>query len=431
VDSPVQLTRLASARRWVVQLVVDPERRRRSAILAEYLADPRRRNWTIAVVGALAVLLIGGAMIRTSSARMSRIPIAKVKRAPVTIKVTEIGDLRAANQITISAANDKQILWLIPEGSMVKEGDTLLVFESEKYVISTNEANSSLQVEKSNLVKALNDLEAQKAREESAKQRLESLTELAGKGFVTGGEVEQARLDYLELQSRTRSLKAAVDAARATVSRAASALDQEERKLRQGVILAPRAGLVVYALTGQGEEQHKIATGMTPFQGMDLMYLPDVSSMLVDTEINEVDLAKVRRGLTTTISLDAYPGVKFRGEVQAVANLARRKINRTTGRPTGARVFDVTVKVLDSDPRLKPGLTATVDIIVSDYNQALVVPVEAVFFNDRDEAIVYVKRRGRVEERSVVLGESNDRVMIIQSNLKEGEEVLLGRPASA
>ena len=187
----------------------------------------------------------------------------------------------------------------------------------------------------------------------------------------------------------------------------------------------------MYALTGQGEEQHKIATGMTPFQGMDLMYLPDVSSMLVDTEINEVDLAKVRRGLTTTISLDAYPGVKFRGEVQAVANLARRKINRTTGRPTGARVFDVTVKVLDSDPRLKPGLTATVDIIVSDYNQALVVPVEAVFFNDRDEAIVYVKRRGRVEERSVVLGESNDRVMIIQSNLKEGEEVLLGRPASA
>ena len=74
---------------------------------------------------------------------------------------------------------------------------------------------------------------------------------------------------------------------------------------------------------------------------------------------------------------------------------------------------------------------ADVDIIVSDYNQALVVPVEAVFFNDRDEAIVYVKRRGRVEERSVVLGESNDRVMIIQSNLKEGEEVLLGRPASA
>src|SRR5205814_9103188 len=61
---------------------------------------------------------------------------------------------------------------------------------------------------RSNLVMALSDLEAQKAREESANQRLQSLTELAGKGFVTGGEVEQARLDYLELKSRTRSLAA-------------------------------------------------------------------------------------------------------------------------------------------------------------------------------------------------------------------------------
>jgi len=139
----------------------------------------------------------------------------------------------------------------------------------------------------------------------------------------------------------------------------------------------------------------------------------------------------VRSGLPATISLDAYPGVKFRAEVRSVANLARRKINRTTGRPTGARVFDVTVKVLDQDPRLKPGLTASVDIIVSDHQRALIVPVEAVFFNDRDEPVVYVRQHGRVEERPVGLGESNDRVMIIESNLKEGEEVLLGRPSSA
>ena len=57
--------------------------------------------------------------------------------------------------------------------------------------------------------------------------------------------------------------------------------------------------------------------------------------------------------------------------------------------------------------------------------------MEAVFFNDREEPRVYVKAHGRVAERPVVLGESNDRVIIIQSNLKEGEEVLLGRPSSA
>jgi len=418
------------ARMSVAESLTRPNGRRKTTVL-ELFSDPRRRVVTVVgLLALLAVTLAGGAMIQTGHGRASRIPAATVKREPVTIKVTEIGELRAENQITISAPNDKQILWLVPEGTLVKEGDKLVMFESEKYVISRSEAQSSLQVERANLVKAENDLEAQKAREESAHQRYQSLAELAGKGFVTGGEVEQARLDYLELKARTRSLKAAVDAATATVNRASGAVAQEDRKLRAGVLVAPRAGLVVYATTGTGEDQRKVTTGMTPFEGMDLLYLPDVSSMLVETEINEVDLAKVRPGLKALLSLDAYPGVKFRGEVRSVANLARRKLSHATGRPTGARVFDVTVKVLEQDPRLKPGLTATVDIIVSEHQQAVVVPLEAVFFNDRDEPVVYVRRHGRPEERPVVLGESNDRVMIIQKNLKEGEEVLLGRPSS-
>ncbi|HEY3216878.1 MAG TPA: efflux RND transporter periplasmic adaptor subunit, partial [Candidatus Eisenbacteria bacterium] len=386
---------LKAARRWLAAFLAEPNQRRKTMIL-ESLADPRRRRQAlmVAIGGVLVVLattLIGAAMIQSNLGRVARIPAVKAKREPVTIKVTEIGELKAENQITISASNDKQILWLVPEGTLVKEGDRLVMFESEKYVISRSEAQSSLQVERANLVKAQNDLEAQKAREESAHQRFQSLSELAAKGFVTGGEVEQARLDYLELKSRTRSLRAGIDAADATVNRAASAVEQEERKLRAGVILAPRAGLVVYATSGSGEDQHKIATGMTPFEGMDLLYLPDVSSMLVETEINEVDLAKVRPGLEALISLDAYPGVKFRGEIRSVANLARRKLSHATGRPTGARVFDVTVKVLDQDPRLKPGLTATVDMIISDHERALVVPLEAVFYNDKDEPVIYVK----------------------------------------
>ena len=424
------MVRLEPARRWTAEFVTGPNPRRR-AMIAEFLADPRRRNLSLLAGGAFAVILVGGWMVHANYGRSARVPVVKVGRADVTIKVTEIGELRAESQYTVSSQSDKQVLWLIPEGTMVKEGDTLVVFESEKYSITRDEAQANVRVEQANLVKAQNDLEAQKAREESANQRYQSLLELAKKNFVTGGEVEQARLDYLELKSHTRSLVASVDAAEATVGRVSAAVDQANRRLRQGVALAPHAGLVVYATTGSGDEQHKITTGITPFDGMELIYLPDVSSMLVNTEINEVDLAKVQRGLKAWISLDAYPGVKFRGEVRAVANLARRKLNHTTGRPTGARVFDVTVHVLDQDPRLKPGLTATVEIIASEHPRALVVPLEAVFYDGKDEPIVYVRRGGRVEEQSVVVGESDDRVMIIQKNLKEGDEVLLGRPSPA
>ncbi len=359
--------------------------------------------------------------------------------------------------MTISAVTDKQILWLAPEGKWVEEGDTLIVYESEKYVISRGEAQSGYLVTRADVTKAMSDLEAQKAKEEGARQNYESLAELGKKGYVMESEVEQARLAYMELKSRTGSFQAAVEAARANLQRARSAVDQQERKLRQGVVRAPRAGLVVYALTGEQDNPKKICVGMTPFEGMDLMYLPDVSSMMVDTEISEVDVAKIKIGLPVEIRLDAYPDVVFKGEVRFIADLAKRKFSRITGKATGAKVFNVTIKVLDRDIRLKPGLTATLDIIVNEYEDAPYLPLEAVFLDAQNRTVVYTKKREKIairpvstvgllhhmmdyvqyvkgtrkiEALPVVIGESNDRVAVVKEGLEEGQEVLLVRPTS-
>ena len=375
-----------------------------------------------AVVGAWALLGKGR--------ELDRIPTTKVKRGQVTVKVTESGELRALSQVTISAVTDKQIQWLVPEGTYVRTGDRLIVFESQKYVIATGEAQSALDVERANLKKAQSDQESQMNKEEAARKHYESLPELAKKGYIQQSEVDDARLAYLSAKSQTRAMAAAVDAAKANVERAGRAMAEQFRKLNQGVIRAPRAGVVVYASSGNAEEARKISVGMTPFEGMDLLYLPDISSMLVDAQISEVDLSKVRVGLPAEITLDAFPGVHFKGEVVTIGNLAKRRISRATGKPSGARVFDVTVKVLASDPRLKPGLTATVDIVSSELEQAIYVPMEAVFFDEKDQPFVYVKGQDRVQERPVELGESNDRVTIVTKHLSPGEEVLLARPGS-
>ena len=407
----------------------------------ERVAAPPRRGWEFLVArygtrnawvatGTTAVLLLVVAFwaIGSTSAG-SRVPTTHVRREPVTIKVVESGDLRAKDQVTVSAINDKQILWLCPEGKYVHTGDTLVVFESAKYVISTDEAHSAFLVAKAQLEQKQNDLEAQRAKEEAARQRYESLPELEKKGFVMDSEVQQAKLAWQELQSTTRSSQAEVKAAQANVDRAQNAADQEVRKLREGVMRAPRAGLVVYATSGTPEEAKKISVGMVPFQGQDLMYLPDVSSMLVDTEVGEIDLAKVRVGETAAVMLDAYPGVQFKGEVVTVANLAKRKINRTSGKQTGAKVFDITVRVVANDPRLKPGLSATVEILCGQYPEALTVPLEAVFYDENEKPFVYVRKHGRVEEKPVNISDSNDRVAVVK-NLGLNEEVLLAPPGS-
>ena len=406
------------------------------------IAAPPRRGWEFLVAryglrnaaigaGLAAVLLIAlGQWAIGRATGAVHIPSTHVRRGPVTIKVTESGELRARDQVTVSAINDKQILWLCPEGKFVHKGDTLVVFESEKYVISSDEAHSALLVAKAELEQAENNLGAQKSKEEAARQRYESLPDLEKKGFVMDSEVQQAKLAWMELQSTTKSYEAAVKGAQANVDRAGNAAAQEVRKLKEGVMLAPRAGLVVYATSGTPEDAKKIAVGMVPFQGQDLMYLPDVSSMLVDTEIGEIDLAKVKVGETASLQLDAFPGMSFKGEVVSVANLAKRKLNRASGKQSGAKVFDVTVRVVDEDPRLKPGLTATVDILCRQYDNALTVPLEAVFYDENERPIVYVKKHGKVEARVVEFSDSNDRVAVVKKNLGPGDEVLLGRPTS-
>src|SRR5262245_61759983 len=122
-----------------------------------------RREVAILVLLVLAAIPVSGALRgRNSSVGPTHIPTAQVQSGPVTIKVTEAGELKARDQVTISAPNDKQIRWLMPEGTYVRQGDTLVVFESEKYLISTGEAQSSLAVEEANLAQARNELQAQK-----------------------------------------------------------------------------------------------------------------------------------------------------------------------------------------------------------------------------------------------------------------------------
>jgi multidrug efflux pump subunit AcrA (membrane-fusion protein) len=167
---------------------------------------------------------------------------------------------------------------------------------------------------------------------------------------------------------------------------------------------------------------------MIPFEGQPLLYLPDTSSMVVDAEISEFDLGKVQVGSHAELRLDAYPEARFRGEVASVGALARQKISRITGKASGVKVFDVQVKVLEDDERLKPGLSTTVDFLVSEHSDALYVPLAAVFLDELDRTVAYVHKAGSTEERLLELGGSTDRIAIVTQGLAEGEEVLLVAP---
>jgi HlyD family secretion protein len=387
----------------------------------------RPRVAALAGLGTLALVFALAATVGAGS-DLASIPTVLVQRGDVRITIVESGELRSEQQATVSATNDKQIIWLVPEGTRVKEGDLLIRFESQKYELAKGTAESALAVARADLSKALGQLEAQKVAQEKARLEYASLPELAEKGYVNRSELDSARLGHQEMQAATRSFEAAVEAARANVQRAESDVGQQDRKLSEGNVHAPRDGVVVYATAGDAANRRKLSVGVTPFEGMELMYLPDPSSMRVDAEISEFDLAKVRVGSPVALRLDAYADAVFRGEVAAISSLARQKISKVSGQPIGVKVFDVTIAVSDLDERLKPGLSTTVEILVSENPDVLYVPLAAVFLDEHEQAVVYVKQRGRPVKRPVEIGGTTDRLAIVESGVEAGEELLLGLP---
>ena len=168
---------------------------------------------------------------------------------------------------------------------------------------------------------------------------------------------------------------------------------------------APKDGLVVYATLSGEKAGEKVQLGMIPYQGQPILYLPDLSTIVADTEVNEIDIGKVQVGGPVEVRLEAYPGTVFHGKVLQIGSLARFKQSRT-GMASGIKVFDVTVKIEEKDTRLKPGLTATLDFIVERQEDVLSIPLAAVL-SRQGEHLALVSNAGKIEERKIVLGPSN------------------------
>jgi len=386
-----------------------------------------KKGWFLVLLLIAVAAFAGWRFLGISGAELS-VPTADVMQGSLELQLTEVGELKAERSATISAPNDKLIIFLAPEGSWVKKGDLLVQLESEKYKIGVQEAESALQVAIAQLEKAKAEKQAQIYKEEGAKQSYESLLGLKEKGFAMESEVEESRLAYLELQSKTSSFDAAVNQEKSKVDQARNALEQIKLKLSANAVYAPMEGLVVYAYVGRAEEGKKVEVGMTPYEGQPLMELPDISSMTVETEVNEMDVQKVKIGQPVAISLDALPGVTFQGKVAKIGSLARHKVSKVSGKRTGVKVFSVLVQVTDADERLRPGLSANVSILINEFDSVTYAPVEAIF-NSEGRTVAWVQRGRKTEQVEVECGTSNDKFVIIRSGLRPGDKVLLAEPS--
>lgn len=372
--------------------------------------------------------------------------VATVKRGPFRVVVTTSGELRARKFVQIQGPPNMQqaeayqtkIASIVPEGTVVKEGDVVAELDRSGIAAKMSEVTLALQKAQAQYEQAMLDstLNLSKAREEMRTMDL-ALEEkkLAKEQAIYEAPTvkRQAEIDY---EKATRALaqakvdyKTKTEQAQAKMREVGADLERQRNRLnlmqtvQQGFsIRAPSQGMVIYVKEWNGKK--KVAGAQINAWDPTVATLPDLSQMESITYVNEIDVRKIAAGQPVLLSLDSDPSKKLPGKVVGVANVGEQRPN------ADAKVFEVRVAVEQADTTLRPGMTTSNAVETMVVKDALYVPLESVM-NEGGVSYVYKRNGARVVRHQVETGAMNDDEVVIKRGLAEGDRVLLSPPANA
>ena len=258
------------------------------------------------------------------------------------------------------------------------------------------------------------------AQLDSAQQNLEltrSKTETdlqTARNTVENAEAVQASARAGTAQNVIKSQQVA--AARAAVQQAEAQVAYWRAQYAKTVIRTPISGTVITLDAQQGET---VAAGLS---APTLIQVVDMNRLQVDAFVDETDIGNVHIGQEATVTVDAYSDMKFRGRVVKIASGATMLQNVVT--------YNTTIALENTKGLLKPDMTATTEIVVSEHRDVIAVPVEAVKSEKRGQ-VVYALEGKEIVPRSVETGVSDETMTEIRRGLREGETIVLAGNGSA
>jgi HlyD family secretion protein len=372
----------------------------------------------------VVVIVLGGYLIVSAVFSVSYdIPTASANKGEFVISLNANGSVDAKRAYTITAPRMRglTITWLAPEGSMVKENDPVVRFDATQQLSDLAENQSNLKIAQTTLDRAKREYTIQekqlnldlKKAQRNYDEKKHDAPKLAEEARI---ELELAELNF---NAKLEQYKADVAKAELEVQRAQDRVDRAQREVDMTTINAPIPGMIVYLDIWKGSSMDKVQEGDAPWPGQGLVNIPDLSEMVVNAAISEVDASKVDSGQEVIVSLDAFPDIKYEGKVNSKGTLARRK-------EPGSKinVFDVEVGINSNDKKIKPGMSSSCRIIIDRIPNVVYVPLEAVFEKE-GEVVVYLENKSK---RVVEVGRRDDMYIEILSGLKGDEKVCLADP---
>jgi HlyD family secretion protein len=384
----------------------------------------KKRN--LIIIGAVVVLALGGAgfaAMKGKGDKATAVDVTPVKRAKIVQKVNGTGKIQPNTEINISADVSAKITRLtVKEGDHVEKGQLLVELDRQRYLASVASLEAAVRSSEAN---------ARLARDnrDQAERVYKRAKELVARKLQSQSDLDAAQTTFQTDSSRYAS---AMD----QVQQAIGQLHQSQDDLGKTTIYAPISGTVADLKKEAGE----IAIG-SQFQEDVIMKIAQLGAMEAVVNVDENDINAIKVGQQAEITVDAALGEKFAGQVSEIASSATVPAAGSTVQKTE---FEVKIAITSNTDKLRPGMTASADIVTQTRDNAISVPIQSVTVRTPEQLkpkdaksaftpgkdgfveLVFVVDDGKAVARQVTTGIQSDDAIEIKTGVKEGEQVVSG-----
>jgi RND family efflux transporter MFP subunit len=413
-------------------------------------SNPRRAK---IITWAIGLLATGGGLYAayhyTSSTEVE-VATARVRRADFIISVRSRGDIKSARSTILKAppAPGLRIVHLANNGIPVKKGDVVVEFDAvsqEQNVISqtTRVQGDSGDIVQAKATQKMND-EADAMSKMQSEYSVETAKLDASKAEVLSKvDGEKNRIQVEVAEGNLQQVKASINAHQvgneADLSRLNQRLDKDQRDLDTATsylglmqLRAPTDGVAIVLSNFRsqgtfGQSTPPFKEGDNAWNGAEIVEIPDLSQLYIDLKLEEVDRGKIQIGQAVRVRVDAIPDKEFEAQLDYISPIANLVFK---GGSTPEKSFPARATLKHLDERLRPGMSASAEVIIERQPNMLLIPASASFDRDGKPA-VYVQKGKQFAVRAIEVGKRNDDDIIISGGLKEGEIVTLESPTDA
>jgi multidrug efflux pump subunit AcrA (membrane-fusion protein) len=401
----------------------------------------------LAIAALVLALAAAAAATLRSSTSIAR-PTAVVERGTFIDFLPVRGEIRPERSIVLTAPSagggDMQIIQLVANGATVRAGDTIAVFDTTNQQRTLEQKTSELKQARAELERAHAEqerrvraaaAELEQAKSTAARHRLdldaaELLSKVeAEKRAITVANAERLVRELEDKLAGEREITAAdLAIAQQKVDKMRYDVGETERMIRALTLTTPRDGMVSLlpnfrAGGPMARTSPEFRRGDRAWAGAAIAELPDLASVRMALRVDEADRARLASGGATRVRVDAVPDREFAARIAEISLVATPDF--TSFPPV--RNFDVSVALVETDPRLRTGMSATARIELDRLDDALMVPASAVVERDGTTSVFVVSGNALQQRRITVLRRGRERIAV-ERGLSAGERVAIEPP---